>query len=70
MDSEKRLRLTDTKRFKAAAKLISGMTVKQARFALLLVNQQLRGYLGMPERQVGFLDNLKRAIKARKGGVK
>lgn len=55
----------DTKRFKHATKLINTMTAAQAKFALLLVNQDLRGFLMMPERQERFLEDLKRAMEAR-----
>lgn len=55
----------DMKRFQMAAAIINTMTVEQARFALLLINENLRGYLMMPDVQRNFLKKLKRAIKAR-----
>ena len=65
---EATLRKDDTKRFKTAAKLINSLSGEQAKFALLLINQDLRGYLNMPEKQAHFIVSLKRAKKARNGG--
>lgn len=62
---ESQLRQADTRRFRNAAKIISTMTEEQARFALLLTNKDLRGYLMIPHRQKEFIANLKRALKAR-----
>lgn len=62
---ESRLRRADTRRFKEAIKIITSISGEQARFALLLTNQKLRGYLMMPEWQKSFLADLRRALKAR-----
>jgi hypothetical protein len=64
-DVRSKARKQDTARFNKANKLILGMSEAQARFALLKINQNLRGYLMMPERQEGLIDILKRSKKAR-----
>ncbi len=59
------MREIDTNQFNKAAEMINSLTEEQARFALLLTNQRLRGYLAMPDKQEGFIADLDRAQKAR-----
>lgn len=64
-DIESRLRLTDARKFKKAEWIINEMTLEQARFALTLINEDCRGFLGMPWLQRNFISNIRKAIKVK-----